>query len=435
MKLFAVIGKSILQNRSPQAWNYAFQRQGFAAHYFRINPVDIEKAVRAIRGIPIDGCRVTAPFQHDIVKWLDDCDESAERLLAVNAVRNDGGRLIGFNTDFLAVPDALREQGVEPQGKRVVVLGGGGIAQAAAYGMVKAEALDVVLLNRNYERAISAAKRVDCRAVHFGGLKREIQRADILIACLPSNRKAIKPEWLHEDLLVFDTNCASAAVSFEDVQKAGGRIVSGEFWPLHQDVSVFKRFFGSSPLAEMKDALKNGGRTLASKHSIALIGFMGSGKTTVGKHLAGVSNKEFLDTDKLIEQKAGDTIPDIFEKYGEAKFREIEQSVFQELDFSSGKIISCGGGAVMNENTREILRKNSTVLWLWSPLESGLQRISKGTRPLFNVPNVEEKAKTLFAQRAPVYAQSADLMMVNEHISTRVLARKIYEEVSGLEKI
>ena len=432
MRLFAVIGKSILQHKSPQTWNHVFQRQETAAHYFRINPVDAEKAVAAIRGIPLDGCRVMAPFQYDIVKWLDDCDESAQRLLAVNAVRNDGGRLIGFNTDFLAVPEILREQGIEPQNKKVVVLGGGRIAQAAAYGMVKAGALDVVLLNRNYERAISAAKRVDCRAVHFGGLKREIQRADILIACLPANKKMIKPEWLHENLLVFDTNCASAAVSFEDVQRAGGRIVSGECWPLYQDASVFERFFGSSPLADMKDALKKT-KTLPLKQSIALIGFMGSGKTTVGKHLATVSGKEFLDTDKLIEQKACDTIPDIFEKYGEVKFREIEHAVFRELDFSSGKIISCGGGAVVNEDTREILRRNSTVLWLWSPLESSLNRITKGTRPLFNVDDMEEKARTLFVERAPIYAQSADLMMVNEHISTRLLARKIYEEVSALE--
>ena len=411
MKLFATLGKPILQSRSPRAWNDAFYRLGIDAHSFRIDPVDIEKAVAAIRGIPLSGCRVTAPFQHDIVKWLDKCDESAERLLAVNAVKNDGGRLIGFNTDFLAVPNSLKEQGIEPKGKKVVVLGGGGIALAAAYGMVKAGAQDVALLNRNYERAIGAAKRLECRAVHFGGLKREIQRTDMLVACLPSSRKAIKPEWLHKDLLVFDTDCVSAAVSFEDVQKAGGRIVSGEYWRLHQEASVFERFFGVSPLHEMKEALKNV-KTCPPKTSIALIGFMASGKTTLGRRLAELSGKEFLDTDNVIEQKAGDTIPDIFEKYGEAKFREMEHAVFKELDFSSGKIISCGGGAVLNEGTRAILRQHTTVLWLWNPLESSLQRISKGTRPLFNVSNVEEKARTLFRAAGSNYAQSADLMMI-----------------------
>ena len=395
--------------------------------------MNIEKAVEAIRGIPLTGCRVTAPFQHDIVKWLDDCDESAERLLAVNAVKNDEGRLIGFNSDFLAVPNSLRAQRVEPEGKKVVVLGGGSVALAAAYGMVKAGAQDVVLLNRNYERAISAAKRVDCRAVHFGGLKREIHKADILIACLPSNRKAIKPEWLHKNLMVFDTECASASLSYEDVEHAGGRIVSDGAWPLHLEAPAFERFFGVSPLEDMQKGFTRG-RNTSPKKSIALVGFMGCGKTTLGRHLAELSGKELLDTDKLIEQKAGDTIPDIFERYGEAKFREIEHSVFKELDFSSDKIISCGGGAVMNEDTRSILRQHSTVVWLWTPLESGLRRISKGTRPLFNVENVEEKARTLFAQRAPIYAQCADLMMINEHISTRVLARKMFEEVAGLEK-
>ncbi|MCP4403633.1 MAG: hypothetical protein GY801_40800 [bacterium] len=432
MELFAVIGKPILPNRSPQAWNYAFQRLGIDAHYFRINPVDIEKAAAAIRGIPLSGCRVMAPFQHDMLKWIDEYDESAERLQAVNAVKNDGGRLIGANTDFLAVPNSLREEGVAPKGKTVVVLGGGDTSLAAAYGLMKAEAQDVVLVHRNYERAISAAKRLDCRAVHFGGLKREIQQADILVACLPSNRRAIKPEWLHKNLLVFDTDCASASISFGEAQKARGRLVSGEYWSVHLDASVFERFFYVSPLEEMKEALNSMGAE-PWKNSISLIGFMGSGKTTLGRHLAELTGKKFLDTDRLIEQKVGDTIPDIFEKCGETKFREIEHSVFTELDFSSGKIISCGGGAVLNADTRAILRRNSTVIWLWSSLDAGLKRIAKGSRPLFNVTDVEEKARTLFAQRAPIYAQSADLMMVNEHISTRMLARKMYEEVSAQE--
>ena len=113
---------------------------------------------------------------------------------------------------------------------------------------------------------------------------------------------------------------------------------------------------------------------------------------------------------------------------------EIERAVFGELDFSSAKIISCGGGAVMDENTQNLLTDHSTVIWLWNELDISIRRIKKGTRPLFNVSDVEKKAKALFAERAPIYAQSADMMIINEHLGTRRVAKKIYEEVSHLSR-
>ena len=182
----------------------------------------------------------------------------------------------------------------------------------------------------------------------------------------------------------------------------------------------------------MREALRQSIATPASKldaQSVSLIGFMGTGKTTVGKALAELTGKAFVDADTLIEQNAGQSIPDIFRQRGEARFRELEREVFAELDFSPGKIVSCGGGAILNEENRRRLKANSTVVWLWTDVATLIKRVEKGTRPLFDVDDVEAKANELLARRIPFYAQTADLMVMNDTLSAPNLARKIYGEI------
>ncbi len=432
MQLFAVIGKPILHNQLPQLWNHAFRCLGISAHCFRINPIDIGRAVKALRGLQLSGCMVAPPFQHDLVKYLDESDNSVEQLQTVNTIKNDHGQLVGWNTDPSGIVDSLGDDNVAPDGKTVVILGADGAAQAAAYGLLRAHAGHVILIDRNYERAIRVAGRLGGRAVHFGGIKREVQQADILISCVsPSARRVIKPAWLHKGLTVFDLHHSSDSLLVQDAREGGCRVITGTYRLVYQAASAFRHFFRHSPVEAMKDAFNSQYGRKKPGDSISFIGFMGAGKTTVGRQLAELTGKEFVDTDKLIEQKAGASIPDIFEQYGEARFRAIERDVFEELDFLPAKVISCGGGAVIDEGIRSRLQSHSTVIWLWNELQTSLARIERGTRPLFNVSNVGEKARALFKERIPTYAQCADMMMVNEqHTGIRHLAKKIYEDIS-----
>jgi shikimate kinase len=168
--------------------------------------------------------------------------------------------------------------------------------------------------------------------------------------------------------------------------------------------------------------------------SISMIGFMGSGKTSVGRHLARMTGMEFIDTDQLIEEKVGKSIPEFFKAYGEDAFRAIERSVFETLDLTSEKIISCGGGAIKDSAIRTLLREHSTIVWLWSSLSTTLARIRKGARPLLGVGNIEEKAKKIFTERVALYTGCADLMIVNETVSARNIAKRIYDEIYSAGK-
>jgi len=432
MKLFAVFGNPVLHSRSPQLWNAAFKARGIDAHYFRINPLDAEHAASLIRELPLDGCNVTTPFKDDVFAVLDERDDSVAQLRAVNTIKHDNERLRGWNTDLYGVLNSLRDDGIHVRGKKIVVLGAGGAARAAVYGLLKAEAGEVVLLNRTYEKALAAAEQLGCRAAYASRSKTELQDADVLISCIPANKRVIKPEWLHPGLAVLDANYASQSLLLEDANAVGCHIISGLNWLVHQAVPAFEDLLGIAPEQEMKTTMQALLATPSSKlnaKSIAMIGFMGTGKTTVGKALADLTGKEFVDTDALIEQQAGMTIAEMFQQYGEAHFRGIERAVFDALDFSRGKIISCGGGAVVNEANRRRLTENAAVVWLWTELHALLNRIDTANRPLFHVDDVEAKAKELLTRRIPIYAQAADMMIVNEKISAASLAKKIYGEI------
>lgn len=141
--------------------------------------------------------------------------------------------------------------------------------------------------------------------------------------------------------------------------------------------------------------------------NIALAGFMGTGKTTVGRLLAKRLGQSFLDMDELIETEAGMSISDIFSKEGEARFREIESGVIKRLtagDFGGNLVISTGGGAVVNPANRDLFRSWGTLVCLAASIEEILKRVGdREDRPLLSGKERREAALRLFREREPAY--------------------------------
>lgn len=141
--------------------------------------------------------------------------------------------------------------------------------------------------------------------------------------------------------------------------------------------------------------------------NIILTGFMGSGKTEVGKMLAQRLGYAFLDTDKLIEEKTGKSISEIFREEGESSFRELETEVIKGLSGITGYIISTGGGIVIREENILSLKNIGLVIWLKASPESIFKRISPEThRPLLNVENPLEHIKKLLSIREQFYSRA-----------------------------
>ena len=141
--------------------------------------------------------------------------------------------------------------------------------------------------------------------------------------------------------------------------------------------------------------------------NIYLVGFMGTGKSTVGKALAKVLNKEFKDLDELIEERENRKIVEIFEKFGEQYFREVETAVVRDISEKEDLVIATGGGVVVNEENFSLLKKSGTLITLVASPETIYERIKDSIeRPLLNVENPLDTIKRMLFERAYYYIKS-----------------------------
>ena len=146
------------------------------------------------------------------------------------------------------------------------------------------------------------------------------------------------------------------------------------------------------------------------KRNLILIGFMGAGKTTIGKGYARKYYRRFVDTDELIARKAGMSIPEIFETKGEEVFRQLETEVLEELlAENSQAVISVGGGLPLREENRRLLNRLGTVIYLDITGDEVWRRLAGTTgRPLLEGGNARAKIEELLSYRRPIYEQAAD---------------------------
>jgi shikimate kinase len=171
------------------------------------------------------------------------------------------------------------------------------------------------------------------------------------------------------------------------------------------------------------------------KTSIALIGFMGTGKTAVGRLLAVKTGKAFVELDEEIVKAVGLTIPDIFRLDGEAHFRELEAAVAKKYAGLKNTIIACGGGIVLNEDNILQLRQECVIVCLLATITEILNRISaaNNARPLLDVPDREKRIKSLLEQRRPLYERAADININTTGLDAPGVVSKILEALRKYE--
>jgi len=159
--------------------------------------------------------------------------------------------------------------------------------------------------------------------------------------------------------------------------------------------------------------------------NLALIGFMGTGKSSVGRALAYHFRFEFVDTDELIVKRAGKPITDIFEKDGEPAFRQLEREVISELDQRSGLVISTGGGLGADPDLLAKLKEHALTVCLWASPETIFERVRQSNhRPLLNLADPLARINELLAERRSVYKR-ADLLISTELRNVKEVAHQI----------
>ncbi len=171
------------------------------------------------------------------------------------------------------------------------------------------------------------------------------------------------------------------------------------------------------------------------KNLIYLAGFMGSGKSTIGPILANTLGFDFVDVDKLIEEREGKSVKQIFQDQGEAYFRILEWKVIEEVSSCNNRVISLGGGAMMEQRNFDFVKNSGIIVYLYSSPEHLLQRLQNKTdRPVLSnsdgdrldLPELRERILTLYAARVPIYSQA--------HITIDTDQRKVGKTVDDIVK-
>lgn len=159
--------------------------------------------------------------------------------------------------------------------------------------------------------------------------------------------------------------------------------------------------------------------------SIVFVGLMGAGKTAIGRRVASALGLSFTDSDHEIETVSRMTVPELFERYGEAEFRALEQRVIARILESGPQVLSTGGGAYMNEHTREAIAERAVSVWLKADIDTLMDRVSKKqNRPLLKNPDPRAVMQRLMAERYPVYAK-ADVTVPTRDERKEVIAAEV----------
>lgn len=167
--------------------------------------------------------------------------------------------------------------------------------------------------------------------------------------------------------------------------------------------------------------------------NVFLIGSMGAGKSTIGRHLAELLRKKFLDSDHEIERRTGASIALIFEIEGEAGFRRRETAVIDELTRATDVVLATGGGAVLDEDNRRALRDRGIVVYLHAPVDILAQRTHRDrSRPLLQTGDRRAKLEEILKTREPIYREAADLVITTDNRSPMSVAHEIADKLKTL---
>jgi shikimate dehydrogenase len=397
----------------------------------------------------IVGLNITVPFKQEVMKSLVCVDEAAASIGAVNTLVRDENGYKGYNTDMPGLGRALDSEGISLEKKDVIMLGAGGAARAVAYMCLEKKAKTVYIVNRTFEKAADitedmnscAAKKkqetqfIPVAADRYGDIP---YGSYIFIQCTSIGLKEGDGLPLEADESFYKMAEAGIDLIYNPAEtpflklmkKLGKKGVNGLKMLLYQGIMAYELWNNisvSEKLANMVYA-RLCERLYGKKDNIVLIGYMGSGKTTVGKYLSEKLGYDFVDTDEYIEMNQGAKVSEIFEKYGEEYFRDLETEAVKKLaEESSRKVIATGGGLPVREENEKWLKALGKVYYLKATVDIIYDRVcNDGSRPLLKSGNLYDKITGMLDVREARYMACADVVIeLEKNLSVEDVAEQI----------
>lgn len=344
-----------------------------------------------------DGLNVTIPYKKAVVPYCGALSEAAAKLQSVNTlVRRPDGTLYGDNTDLYGFLYMVRRSGIQPAGKKALVLGSGGASVTVKAALEQLGASVTVISRSGPDNYANLDRHADARII----------ANTTPVGMYPHNGTAAVDlrQFPHcEGVLDIVYNPARTALLLQ-AEELGIPCAGGLSMLVAQARRSSELFTG----AVMDDGvLERVERTIQGRlRNIVLIGMPGSGKTTIAAALSRTLGREAVEADDLISQKAGMSIPEIFAQSGEESFRALETEVLAEQGKRSGIILSTGGGCVTRPENYPLLHQNGVIFCL----TRALSKLPTDGRPISQSTDLAQ----LYARREPLYRRFADVMVSND---------------------
>ena len=429
MAKFCVIGEKLGHTLSPRIHDMYFDIKGIQGTYtaHEIPREEISSCREFLLGY--DGVNVTIPYKTDVMKNLDETSEMARGIGAVNTVRRDGNRLIGYNTDPYGFSAMLASAGLSAENAKVTVLGWGGAARSVVYAL-KDMGADVTIVSRDPSRVEETGVFV----IDYDELARRCalsEKAEFLVNCTPvgmfpkEGASPVGEEIISRFDALADIVYNPAYTQFlRTGAKLGKRCVGGLYMLVAQamrsqsiwngtetDVNATDVIFKTLSL---EDALKKG-------LNVYLTGLMSCGKSTLGRMLAKATGKKFVDMDDYIVEREGRSIPEMF-KEGEQTFRDAETRALYSLSLEKGLVVATGGGCVLRDVNADMLALSGATVFIRRDVEKIVASADCSGRPLLK--DGADRLRGIYAARKDRYLATAQAVVDNDG-----------DENEGLEKL
>ena len=374
-----------------------------ADYTFDLIPLSKEEFKTFMEKKEFTALNVTIPYKTDVIPYLDEMDEHAKAIGAVNTIVNRDGKLKGYNTDFTGFLYMVKKHNVHMEGKKVLIIGNGG-ASAAIQAVVQHESAGSMVI----VDVVPGNGAISYDEMFSSHLDAEIIINTSPIGMYPRIGNApIDISMFHKCEAVLDViyNPILTRLCFE-AQEMDIKRVNGLEMLIAQAKQSVEFFLDKSIDDQIIDDIYQD--MLRERCNIVLIGMPSAGKTTIGKMLENRMQKEFIDLDDIIIEKAGKSIPEIFEESGEAGFRAIETEAAIEVSKLNNKIIATGGGTIKHKVNMDYLRQNGITIFIDRDVDKLIS--SDPNRPLSKSTDALEK---MHAERLPLYQKYAAYVAVN----------------------
>lgn len=391
MPVCGLLGEKLAHSYSPGI------HSRLGTYEYRLYEKSPEELADFLRNGDFDGLNVTIPYKKTVLSFCAELSPAAETIGSVNTiVRRADGSLYGDNTDCAGFEALLNKNGIDPSGRKCLVLGSGGASAAVCMVLKELGAASVVVISRGGED-------------NYGNIEKHSDAGILVnttpVGMYPDNGKSPVQLSLFGSLdAVIDVvyNPAHTALLLQ-AEELGIPCAGGLYMLAAQAKRSSELFTGT----ELDDGLVGSitDELAAEMQNIILIGMPGSGKTTIGRLLSKATGREFFDADDEAERRAGRSIPEIFASEGEEAFRKLEAEVLRDLGRLSGKIIATGGGAVKTAENYPSLHQNGHIFWI----KRRLEELPASGRPLSLSTGLAE----LYRQREPLYDSFSDYVVYN----------------------